>query len=85
MWVYHDFSLLPGSRSTFPEIDPDPQHCWEVYQRRPGIYSIYHLQNIKFKSTQHQTLIPGIWKCKIKYILRLVGMNVYMISCAPIN
>ena len=24
MWVYHDFSLLPGSRATFPEVDPDP-------------------------------------------------------------
>ena len=22
MRVYHDFSLLPGSRSTFPEVDP---------------------------------------------------------------
>ena len=24
MWVYHDFCLLPGSGSTFPEVDPDP-------------------------------------------------------------
>ena len=24
MRVYQDFSLLPGSRSTFPEVDPDP-------------------------------------------------------------
>ena len=24
MWVYHDLFLLPGSGSTFPEVDPDP-------------------------------------------------------------
>ena len=24
MRVYHDFFLVPGSRSTFPEVDPDP-------------------------------------------------------------
>ena len=24
MRVYHDFFLLPGSRSTFPDTDPDP-------------------------------------------------------------
>ena len=24
MQVYHDYFLLPGSRSTFPEVDPDP-------------------------------------------------------------
>jgi len=24
MLVYHDFFLLPGSRLTFPEVDPDP-------------------------------------------------------------
>ena len=24
MRVYHDFFLVPGSRSTFPDADPDP-------------------------------------------------------------
>ena len=24
MQVYHDFFLVPGSRSTFPDTDPDP-------------------------------------------------------------
>ena len=24
MRVYYDFYLVPGSRSTFPEVDPDP-------------------------------------------------------------
>ena len=33
----------------------------------------------RFKSTQHQLLIHGIWLCKIKYTCRLVDMNAYMI------
>jgi hypothetical protein len=24
MRVYHDFVLVPGSKSTFPDTDPDP-------------------------------------------------------------
>ena len=26
MRVYHDFFFVPGSRSTFPEVDPDPKY-----------------------------------------------------------
>ena len=35
MQVYHDFSLLPRSRSTFPEGDPDPKHCFEYMYMLP--------------------------------------------------
>ena len=34
MWVYHNFILVPGSRSTFPEVDPDPKHCLLYYVRQ---------------------------------------------------
>ena len=26
MRIYHDFFLVPGSRSTFRDTDPDPKH-----------------------------------------------------------
>ena len=35
MQVYHDFFLVPGSRSTFPDTDPDPdpdpKHWFKPY------------------------------------------------------
>ena len=32
MRVYQDFYLLPGSGSTFPEVDPDPAK-WYRFER----------------------------------------------------
>ena len=36
MRVYHDFFLVPGSRSTFPDADPDPDHAkWYGFETLP--------------------------------------------------
>ena len=32
MWVYHDFFVLPGTGSTFTDVDPDPVK-WNGYDR----------------------------------------------------
>ena len=34
MRVYHDFFLVPGSRSTFPEADPDPAQWYGFDSKR---------------------------------------------------
>ena len=49
MRVYHDFSLLPESRSTFPEVDPDPT-------------KLYGSNRIRIRNTDFnlQTLLVGL-------------------------
>ena len=34
MQVYHDFFLVPGSRSMFPDMDPDPKHCMAIFLQK---------------------------------------------------
>ena len=54
-------------------------------ERRPGIYSMHHPQNIRLKICAALEVNSWYLSVHIKYTWRLVGMNAYMFSCAPIN
>ena len=54
--------------------------------RRPGIYSMHHPQNIRFnnlRGIRGKFLVSLQIKCMWR--VRLIGIDAYMISCAPIN
>ena len=49
MQVYHDFFLVPGSRSTFLDTDPDPGQ-W------------YGSDRIRIRNTDFKASLVGLWK-----------------------
>ena len=46
MRVYNDFFLVPGSRSMFPDTDPDPKH-WYLLQKT----SAFNQERVKTEFT----------------------------------
>ena len=76
MRVYRDFFLVPGSRSTFPDTDPDPKHCMNAYGNAQALVTSLIVDVFLFLLNR----VKGLFEITINPPSKLLSIHFFQIQ-----